>query len=331
MTYQIGLIGCAHIHVPGFIKMITPRSDVRITQVWDHDFARSEARSKELGAKQVAEYAEILADPNIAAVVICTETNRHEPIVLAAAKAHKAMFVEKPLGFAGGDAMKMADAIDAAKVKFQTGYFMRSQPIIQFLKQQVDAKVFGQITRVRTSNVHSGALGGWFDTEWRWMADPAQSGVGGFGDLGTHVLDLMLWMFGEVRDVTASLSMGVERYPGCDESGEGLVNFKSGVIGSIAAGWDDVANPVTFQINGTEGNATVFNGQLYFQSKHVDGADGRSAWTTLPVALPHAFELFLDSIAGKEISLITARETAYRNVVMEAMYAAAKKKTWITL
>ena len=328
MAHQIGLIGCGHIHVPGFIKMIAARSDIKITQVWDHDAARAQMRCAEMNAKCVSDYAEILSDPLIEGVAICTETSRHEPIVLAAAKARKDMFVEKPLGFASADAGRMAGSIEAAGVKFQTGYFMRSDPIYRFLKQQVDAGAFGKITRVRASNVHAGALRGWFDTEWRWMADPAQSGCGGFGDLGTHALDLLIWMFGKVSEVTASLSMGTARYPGCDELGEAMIKFDSGILGTVAAGWDDVSNPVSYQINGTEGNATLFNGQLFFQSKLVEGADGKSAWTKLPPAMPHAFEIFLDAIVGKDVALITAKETAYRNVVVEAIYKAAKSGIW---
>jgi predicted dehydrogenase len=49
----------------------------------------------------------------------------------------------------------------------------------------------GKITRARGSNCHSGSLGGWFDKEYRWMADPKIAGVGAFGDLGTHKLDIL--------------------------------------------------------------------------------------------------------------------------------------------
>ncbi|MBV8781942.1 MAG: Gfo/Idh/MocA family oxidoreductase, partial [Phycisphaerae bacterium] len=241
MTLQLAIIGAAHIHVPGFIRMLGKRSDVRITHVWDHDATRAARRASELSAR-VEDYKVILADPVIAGVIICSETDRHEPLVMAAAKARKAMFVEKPLGLNRDDALRMAAAIESGGVIFQTGYFMRSLGINRFLKEQVDRGSFGKITRVRVSNVHEGALAGWFDTEWRWMADAAQAGCGGFGDLGTHVLDLLLWMFGDVRRATATITNGIERYPGCDECGEGLLEFESGIIGTIAAGWDDVAN-----------------------------------------------------------------------------------------
>ena len=99
----------------------------------------------------------------------------------------------------------MAGAIEKNQLLFTTGYFMRTHPQNLFLKEQVAAGSFGKITRARGSNCHSGSLGGWFDTEWRWMADPAQAGCGAFGDLGTHVLDILLWLMGDVERVAASI------------------------------------------------------------------------------------------------------------------------------
>jgi predicted dehydrogenase len=90
----------------------------------------------------------------------------------------------------------------------------------------------------------------------------------------------------------------------------------------------DVANPVTFLVSGTEGHAHISNGQLFFTSKHVEGADGKSPWTALPEAQPHAFDLFLDAVNGKKTALVSASEAALRSAVMEAMYASAKDQRW---
>src|SRR5205814_10649386 len=125
-------------------------------------------------------------------------------------------------------------------VKCQTGYSTRGRPVHQFITQSIGAKQYGKITRARASNCHSGALGGWFDTEWRWMADPKQSGVGGFGDLGTHHLDLLMWWLGDVASCTAAIDSGTARYPDCDELGESLFPFKSGYTGTLAAAWGDL-------------------------------------------------------------------------------------------
>jgi predicted dehydrogenase len=322
-------VGCAHIHTPNFVKRLQDRRDVRVLAVWDHDRARAQKTADVFGVP-VTPLDAIWSNDDVAAVIVCAETDRHPELVAAAAAAGKHLFVEKPLASTGRDAFAMADAVERAGVRFQTGYFMRGQPINRFVREQIQRGNFGMLTRIRASNCHSGALKGWFDAEWRWMADPGTAGFGGFGDLGTHALDLLVWMLGDVERVTASMHMGTGRYAPCDECGEGMLVFKSGALGTIAAGWVDVSNPVTLEVCGTEGHAHVVNGELYFQSATVAGADGKKPWRTLPAALPHAFELFLDAIAGQvDVPLVSAREAATRSAVMEAMYQGADRRTWI--
>jgi predicted dehydrogenase len=102
------------------------------------------------------------------------------------------------------------------------------------------------------------------------------------------------------------------------------------VVGSLAAGWVDVAHPVNLIISGTEGHAHIDNDQLYFKSEHVAGADGNAPWTDLPEAWPHAFENYIDALLGRDHPpLVGAREAAERSAVMEALYAAAKTEQWV--
>ncbi|MCX7670292.1 MAG: Gfo/Idh/MocA family oxidoreductase [Anaerolineae bacterium] len=325
----VALVGCGHIHTPGFVKRLQARTDVTVKYVWDHRPERAAANAEALAARPVAEADAIWADEQVAGVIICSETDRHEPLVLAAAAAGKHMFVEKPLGLAAADAYRMAAAVKQAGVLFQTGYFQRGLPFNQFLREQIALGHLGQVTRIRITNCHAGSLKGWFDTEWRWMADPSQAGVGAFGDLGTHALDLLLWMMGEVKEVAASIRPVTGRYGECDETGEGILNFANGAIGTLAAGWVDVAHPVSHVVSGTEGHAYVANGQLFFQSEHVPGADGKTPWEKLPAAWPHAFELFLDALNGKPVPLVTVEEAALRSSVMAALYEAARTRSWV--
>lgn len=326
---ELALVGCAHIHTPGFIKRLQARDDVSVKLVWDHQADRAERCAAELDAATVSEPDEIWADDDIEAVVICSETDRHEPLVLAAADAGLDMFVEKPLGLGAADAYKMADAIAKAGVRFQTGYFQRGLPYNLFIKEQIEQGHFGKITRLRHSNCHSGSLGDWFTPEWLWMTDLEQAGVGAFGDLGTHSLDIMLWLLGEVDRVVATMDVAVDNYNGTDEYGEGLLKFKNGTVGSLAAGWVDVAHPVNLIVSGTEGHAYVANDQLFFKSEHVDGADGESPWTDLPAAWPHAFELFLDAVNGADAPLVDVHDAAYRSDVMEALYKSLDAGAWV--
>ncbi len=325
----VTLVGTAHIHTPGFVKRLNARADVRVKGVWDWQPERAQKWAGELNTQPIDRVESIWADDEIGGVIICSETNRHEALVLAAAAAGKPMFVEKPLGMGAADAFRMAAAIEKAGVLFQTGYFMRSQGVHRFLRQQVQAGHFGRITRVRMSNCHSGSLGGWFDGDYRWMADPAVAGCGAFGDLGTHRLDIMLWLMGDPLRVTADVDVATGRYGDCDEYGEGLLKFADGAIGVLAGGWVDLADPVSLLISGTEGHAYICNGQLYFKSNRVESADGKLPWSDLPADLPHAFELFLDAVQGQDAPLVTAREAAIRSAVMEAMYQAARARTWV--
>jgi predicted dehydrogenase len=338
---HLGLVGCAHIHTPGFVNMLSKRDDVKVTLVWDPDRRRSDERGADLSAKVVDSSDAIFADDAIEGVIVCSETNRHEALVGAATRAGKHLFVEKPLGMGGRDGYRMAEAIEAAGVHFQTGYFQRSDPKHRFLKTQIDGGTFGTITRVRGSNAHAGALGDWFRSkpdafheDWRWMADPTIAGVGAFGDLGAHALDILLWWFGEVTLATAQIDPVTNTYDGTDESGEGLMRFASGTLGTLSAGWVDVADPVKYLVSGTEGHAAVINGQLHLVSKKDTRFDGSQPVRTneLPAPAPHAFELFLDALVGKElpVPLVTAREAAYRSAVMEAMYEGARSNSWVT-
>ncbi len=336
---NIALIGCAHIHTPGFVKRLQARSDVCAVAIWDRDPARAGACGGQLGAPVSDSVDAILRDNAVDGVIICSETDQHESLVTAAAAAGKHMFVEKPLGIGAQDANRMAAAIEKAGVLFQTGYFSRGIPVHQALKDLVSQGVFGQITRARFVNCHAGALRDIFTPDWLWMTDMEQAGVGAFGDLGTHALDLMLWILGDVDSVTAALNVVVEKYgPDCDETGEALFRFSSGAIGSLAAAWVDVAEPITAEISGTEGHAYIYNrSDLYITSANLDGADGQRPWTDLPPAWPHAFDLFLDALnapdpsARASIPLVTAREAAYRSAVMEAMYKAAAEGSWVSL
>lgn len=326
---QIAIAGCAHIHTPSFITLLKSRPDVKIKSVWDHDAARAKKYAEEAGATVADDVAKIWADPEIKAVLILSETNRHEELVIAAAKAKKHMFVEKPLGLGAKDSYAMMKAVEEAGVIFQMGYTQRGEGRFLFLKEQIAAGTLGKITRIRAVTAHAGAMEGMFDKDFKWVTDFKQSGVGGMGDIGTHSLDLVLLLMGEAEQVTAAVTPGTARY-GCDEAGEGLIKFKNGAIGTFAGSWADALNPITLQVCGTEGGVVFMHDYVYFQSNKVEGATGRRPHAKLPKGLPNVLELFVDAVQGKaDLPLVKIREAAYCSAVMEAMYQAAKEGKWV--
>jgi predicted dehydrogenase len=335
----LALVGCSHIHVPGFTKQLAERPDVRVKWAWDPDPARVAKWGAAAGARTAGSVAEILADREVKGIVVLSETNRHRELVAAAAAAGKHLFVEKPLGTTGAESRAMADAIEKAGLVFTTGYFMRTDPKVLFLRDQVAKGAFGRITRASAWNCHSGSLGGWFDEKpgnvaesWRWMADPKVAGVGAFGDLGTHSLDILMWLLGPVESVSAEVRAVTGRYGDCDETGTAMLRMKGGVVATLVAGWVDVANPVTLQIAGTEGHAIVVRDQLHFESKSVAGSTLAEPVKGLAPGPKHPLQQWVDAVSGAAGQpLVSPREAAQRVFVMEAAYESARTGRWTSV
>lgn len=326
----LAVLGAAHIHVPMFLQMLQMREDVRVAYVWDHDAARAEKYAAECGAKTAKAIAEVLDDAAVAGVLVLSETSRHAELAIPAAAAGKHVFVEKPLAASAQDAAAIAAAIEKAGVLFNTGYHLRSASRNVLVKEQIALGNLGQIVRAQASYCNDCALHGDFDNQWKWTVDRRWGGLGSLADIGTHAVDLLMWLLGDVESVSADLRSVTHRYPDCDETGQGLLRFKSGVTGSVAGGWVEPANPVSLLVSGTEGHAVVLNDRLYLRTDKLEGADGTRPWMKLAPPLDHPLLLFASAVGGqRELPLVTAGEAAARVRVMEAMYQSAQERRWV--
>ena len=337
-SISLALLGVAHMHTPMYLQILRTRADVKVKCVWDHDPTRAAKVAEACGARVARSAAEAVADADVAGVVILSETSLHAELAALAAKARKHVFIEKPIGVGGKDAAEIADAVENAGILFTTGYHLRTIPKYIFLKQLIGAPgtpgqdTFGKIVRLECSFSNDCLLQGVFDKEFKWTVDPKWGALGGFADTGTHALDMLMWLMGDVEAVSADIRTVTNRYAGCDETGQALIRFRNGATASLSAGWIEPENPVALLVSGTEGHAVVFNERLYLRTKKVAGADGARPWGKLPPGPDHPVLQFVSAIGGsKDMPLVTAREAAARVKVMEALYQAARRRQWVTI
>ncbi len=329
----VALVGCAHIHTELFCNILKSRPDVVVKYAWDHYGERAEKWATVLGAKATRDVTEVWGDASVQAVVIASETNRHLELATSAAAAKKHMFVEKPLAANAKDAAAIADAVEKAGVRFTTGYHLRTIPQYNFIREHVQKGSFGKITRVHAAFCHGGMLENMFDTDYKWVVNPKIAGVGGFGDIGTHAVDMLMWLMGDVDSVCADLKNTSGKYPDIDEGGEALCKMKNGVTATVAASWVEPTNPVKLLVVGTEGHGMVFiEDRLYVKTKKIEGADGMRPWGKLPPGPPHAIVQLIEAANGKtDMPLVTVREAASRVTVMDAIYKSAREKSWVAV
>ncbi len=329
-------LGTAHIHMGDFVRRLLARQgQVGVALVYDHDAARGRSYAQKFDGAQFTDSPQaILSDPRITSVVVCSETVYHRDLVVAAARAGKHIFCEKPLGLGRADAEAMAQAIREAGVLFQTGFFLRGDPVHQFIRREVQAGHLGKLTRVRYTNCHQAALDGWFDTDYRWLTDPTLAGGGAMLDLGAHVLDIILHTYpqteGEIVGTHAFVGNRGGRYgTEIDEYGTGILQFQSGLIAELEASWVDPTLRAPIEVHGTDGEIMAQNGTVTYHSKHGNGYAEPAVVSDLPPAAPHAFELFWDAVLGQPLplSLVSVDEAAQGSRIMEDLYASAGRST----
>ena len=198
---KIAVIGCGTIaktaHIPAYMK----NTDVEIKYFCDILPERAEAMVKEHGVgTAVADYREVLADPEIEAVSVCTPNKMHAIIAIAALKAGKNVLCEKPAARTYTEALEMQKAQHEAGKVLNIGVVNRFNTVVNRMKDLIDAGELGEVYHVYGSfRSHRSipGLGGAFTTK-------EIAGGGVLIDWGVHFLDLIMYCVGDPQPKTVS-------------------------------------------------------------------------------------------------------------------------------
>ena len=204
---SVGWMGKVHSRAYQSIPVVYPELGItpRLIIAADTEPSRADYARDVLGyAESTLDYHEVLAHPDVDVVSICAPNFLHAEIGIAAARAGKAFWIEKPVGRGVDETTAVQDAAVAANVVTSIGFNYRHAPAIEKAKALIADGKLGRITNIRGtffadySAEPNGAL------SWRFNRKLAGSGV--LGDLMGHLADLVQYMLGPVSDVTGMTS-----------------------------------------------------------------------------------------------------------------------------
>src|SRR5262245_41002200 len=178
--FGAGRIGRMHA------ENLARRSDAKLLYVVDSKPDAARALAQSLGARQASQ-EEALRDPNVQAVLIATSTGSHADLSIAAAKAGKAIFCEKPVDLTLPKVEACIAAVKKAKVPMFVGFNRRFDPSFRELKKRLDAGAIGKVEQVIITNRDPGL------PDLRFLA----SSGGLFLDFTIHDFDMARWLLGE--------------------------------------------------------------------------------------------------------------------------------------
>lgn len=251
MAFGIGILGVAHSHVEAYCRRWRdgPDMGVKVVAGWDHDPDRLAACAERNACDAVGDVSALLARPDVQGVVIGAETSRHADLVVEAARAGKAIVVQKPMALTLRQADEIVDIVQSTGVQFSMAWQMRADPQNLKMKELVDTAALGRICMVRRR--HGLATHTWDGFESSWHVDP-ECNRDIWADDASHPCDLIYWMFGMPESVTCELASLVnEKVP--NDNGIAVFRYADGMIATVSCSFTCIAGENTTEIIGTDG------------------------------------------------------------------------------
>ena len=199
MALKVGIIGVGGIarsHVPGWLAS----DDAELIAGCDVDQPTLKNWGRETRVEKLySDHVNLLADPDVDIVDICTPSSYHAPLAIAALEAGKHVLCEKPLAPAPGEIEGMIEARERSGRLLMTAQHFRFTASAIELKREVDTGVLGDIYHARGWMLRRGLA----PTRASFVSRQ-HSGGGACIDIGVHILDLAMWMMGHPKPVAVS-------------------------------------------------------------------------------------------------------------------------------
>ncbi|WP_211462638.1 Gfo/Idh/MocA family protein [Collimonas silvisoli] len=354
MTYTIGAdqvagiacLGITHPHTSGRVKAIQRRKDARMIGAWDSSPLLKpfvEALGLEVRSKE-----DILADPDVHAVLVHSKSDKMADLAIEALEAGKAVLVEKPAGRSAADAQRIVKAVERTGGLVQVGYCWRFAPSVDAMQEALQSGRLGKVLQVRA---HGGCSHDEAGTSH--MTQPGDIG-GAVFVIGCHLVDRVLLHFGMPKSVNARIT----KFPNFrgDESREdaagAVLNYEDKVVVLDFMSWDVLPWTESWDITayGTEG--IMSSRSLPASYKIYDSGKGKHAegwtewqetsfpeiWATKkteyspelaeignPIYFDRESNAFFNALRNGTASAVSATQAYNISRVIEALFASSKQ------
>ncbi|MFC4100232.1 Gfo/Idh/MocA family protein [Paenibacillus xanthanilyticus] len=349
-TFRIGIIGCGGIangkHLPSLSKL----PNAQLVAFCDIVSERAEQAREKYGtddAAVYAQYTELLQDETIEIVHVCTPNDSHAEIAIAALEAGKHVMCEKPMAKTAADAKRMVEAAKRTGKKLTIGYNNRYRPDSLHLKRLCEEGALGDIYFAKAHAVRRRAV-----PTWGVFLDEEKQGGGPLIDIGTHALDLTLWMLDNYKP---KLVLGTSYHKlsqrenaanawgpwdpakfTVEDSAFGMIVMENGATIMLESSWalnTLEVDEAKCTLSGTEAGADMKNGLRINGEQHsrlyvteVDLKAGGVAFYSGKAedAADVEMRMWLQAIEQDTDPIVTPEQAYVVSQILEALYESAR-------
>ena len=231
---SVGVIGAGGI-AQSHMNAIHGNSNIRLAAAMDIDAKKAEAAAEKYGARAYTNLDDLLKDPEVEAVHVCTPHSFHGDQVVAAAEAGKHVIVEKPMALTLQECDQMIEACEAAGKVLMVGQVMRYYPVNRKIKEMISQGAIGKVGHMMRRRYS------YFDTTKpdsrypKWYLDLEIGGICVLYCFGPHEYDILHWYLDSpVIEVYARGTESTDLYKGQKDSYTALMTHANGAVSVLS-------------------------------------------------------------------------------------------------
>jgi predicted dehydrogenase len=314
----------------GHITSLKKIEGCRIVGLCGRTVESAEAKAKETGtgdARIYTSYEELLADPNVQAVSICTPPNQHPDQVIQAARAGKHLLIEKAVANDPRSLGAMLRAVREAGVKTVVSFVLHWNPEFLWIKRMLEEGTVGRLFYAEVDYWHN--IGPQY-AQYRWNVKRDIAGSA-LLSAGCHAVDALRWFVQDEVEEVAAYSNRVNLEYEYDTNLVGILKFRNGAIGKTSTSLDLKA-PYAFNIDLLGDKGSIRDNRIYA----ADFFAGQTDWIEVPTIRPdsgdvshHPFDgelsHFIESIRNDVESPLNLEDAAKTHAICYAMDRSAEQ------